>query len=351
MQPQARPAEGAEATVDALRNSYARAVAVGSETELDVAVAGGGVKVRAADEELLEILGRAIEHLAVDDLGEPELTIHVWDSTDDPSATPPLPEADPDGPRGAVVYFELDEFQLAYQPGLGQLHAYDARSRAAWFWCRDRHSLPFWEPSAPFRQILHWWFAPRGVMLLHGASVGTVLGGILLVGRGGSGKSTCALASLTSDLLYAGDDYVAVGLDPEPVVHSVYASGKLVPGHSKLLPHLPAASFVGDESADEKSIFFVNDAFPERMCRSFPLRAVVAPRVTPGKPSFHEAPAAEVLKALAPSTLLQLYPARPAGFAKMADLLRRVPAYSLQTGEVIDAIPGTIELLLQGLKK
>lgn len=350
MHPQpASPAAGADATLGALRTSYGRAAAAGDEAELDVVVAGGGVKVRGADGELLEILGRAIEHLGVDDLDDPDLTIHVWDSADDLTATPPLPEADPDGPRGAVVYSELDEFQLAYQPGLGQLHAYDARSKTAWFWCRDRHSLPFWEPSAPFRQILHWWFAPRGVMLLHGASVGTADGGILLVGRGGSGKSTCALASLASDLLYAGDDYVAVTLEPDPLVHSVYASGKLVPGHSKLLPHLPKPSFRGDESADEKSIFYVSTAFPDRMCRSFPLRAVVAPRVTPGRPSFHEAPAAEALKALAPSTLLQLYPARPAALSKMADLLRRVPAYTLETGEVIEAIPEAIEHLLEEL--
>jgi hypothetical protein len=352
MHPQpASPAAGAAATLGALRDAYGRATAVGDEAELDVTVAQGGVKVRAADGELLEILGRAIEHLAVDGWECPELTIHVWDSADGPSTTPPLPAADPDGPRGAVVYSELDEFQLAYQPGLGQLHAYDARSRSAWFWCRDRHNLPFWEPSAPFRQILHWWFAPRGVMLLHGAAVGRADGGILLVGRGGSGKSTCALASLASDLLYAGDDYVAVSLEPEPLVHSVYASGKLVPGHSKLLPHLPTASFAGDEAADEKSIFFVSAAFPERMCRSFPLRAVVAPRVTPGRPSFHEATSAEALKALAPSTLLQLYPARPAALAKMADLLRRVPAYTFETGDVIEAIPGAIARLLEELEK
>jgi hypothetical protein len=350
MQPQASAAAGTEATVGGLRSAYSRAAEAGSERELDVAVAGGRIKVRAADDELLEILGKAIEHLVVDDLDQPELTIHVWDSADDPAATPPLPDADPGGPRGAVVYSELEGLQLAYQPGLGQLHAYDAESNAAWFWCRDRRSLPFWEPSAPFRQILHWWFAPRGVMLLHGASVGTPHGGILLVGRGGSGKSTCALASLASDLLYAGDDYVAVSLEPEPVVHSVYSSGKLVPGHSKLLPHLPAASFVGDEAADEKSIFYVNDAFPARMCRSFPLRAVVAPRVMPGRPTFQEAPAAEALKALAPSTLLQLYPARPAALSRMAELLRRVPAYKLQTGEVIDAIPGAIASLLEELE-
>lgn len=338
-------------TTRALSAGYACAVASGEEAELDVEVAGGQVKIRAAHPDLLAILGRAIEHLAVEPTESSALTIHVWDSTSGAGATPPLPASDPDAPRGAVLYSEHNGFQLAYQPGLGQLHAYDAGSATAWFWCRDRDLLPFWEPSAPFRQILHWWLDPQGLMLLHGASVGTVEGGVLLVGRGGSGKSTCALASLDSDLLYAGDDYVAVGLDPEPIVHSLYASGKLVPGHSKRLPHLPTPLFTGDEDADEKSIFYVHRAFPGRMCRTFPLRAVVAPRVTAGEPTFERVSSATALRALAPSTLLQLYPARPAALQKMADLLRTIPAYALHTGDRIEAIPGALTRFLEELPR
>ena len=68
------------------------------------------------------------------------------------------------------------------------------------------------------------------------AAVGQAAGGVLLVGAGGSGKSTCALSCLTSDLLYAGDDYVAVELRPEPRVLSLFCSGKLEPDHAALLP-------------------------------------------------------------------------------------------------------------------
>ena len=188
-------------------------------------------------------------------------------------------------------------------------------------------------------------------MLLHGSSVGYEDGGLLLVGRGGSGKSTCALASLDSDLLYAGDDYVAVELGPEPRVHSLYGSGKLVPDHSKLLPHLPQPAFTGDAEADEKSIFFVNEAYPARMAASFPLRAVVVPKVTPGEAAYAPVDASTALRALAPSTLLQLYPARPMALARMAGLLRTVPAYALATGDRIAAIPPTLARLLQELRR
>jgi hypothetical protein len=345
---EARRSAAPSGAASELQAAYDRAAAAGDEATLEVEVAGGRVTVRAAEEALLDRLGPALAHLEVEGGDAAELTIHAWDSVSAADATPPLPATEP-GPRGAVVYSADDGFQIAYQPGLGQLSAFDAGSGRGWFWCRDRDALPFWEPAAPFRQVLHWWFAERDVMLLHGAAVGTAEGGVLLVGRGGSGKSTCALASLDSDLLYAGDDYVAVALGESPRVHSVYGSGKLVPDHSRRLPHLPSPVFAGDGEADEKSIFFVNTAFPERMCSSFPLRAVVAPHVAPGEAVFERVGAAVALRALAPSTLLQLYPARPEALTRMAGLLRTVPAYTLATGEDIGAIPAAIARLLEEL--
>ena len=144
----------------------------------------------------------------------------------------------------------------------------------------------------------------------------------MLVGAGGSGKSTCALSCLTSDLLYAGDDYVGVQLEPEPRVLSLFCSGKLEPDHAELLPHLPSPSFAGDGALEEKSVFYVAERFPERMCRGFPLRAIVAPRVQGAEPQVTERGPAQVLAALAPSTLLQLVPARQEALSAMAGLLR-----------------------------
>jgi hypothetical protein len=172
---------------------------------------------------------------------------------------------------------------------------------------------------------------------------------VLLVGRGGSGKSTCALASLDSNLLYAGDDYVAVGLPPTPRVYSIYGSGKLVPHHSRLLPHLPPPSFPGDGSPEEKAVFFVSERFPDRMCTDFPLKAVIVPRVTPGVARISPVDPAIALRALAPSTLLQLHPARPDALMKMAGLLKAVPTFSLETGEDVVAIPPALERLLEEL--
>jgi hypothetical protein len=147
--------------------------------------------------------------------------------------------------------------------------------------------------------------------------------------------------------VYAGDDYVAIELGPEPRVLSLYSSGKLEPGHAKLLPHLPAPSFAGDGALEEKSVFYVADAFPERMSRGFPLRGIIAPRVEGDRPRVTARSAVQVLAALAPSTLLQLVPARQEALSAMAALLDRIPAYGLEVGGPTELIPSAIESILR----
>ena len=295
-------------------------------------------------------LSRAFAHLIQHDGGEQDLTIFVWDAQDSGTPPPPIPSLAPGSPRGTTVYAAEEGRRFACRPALGQLSAYDQHSRRAWFWCENAHELPFWEPAAPFRQIFHWWLPDRGALLLHAAAVGEPSGGVLLVGAGGSGKSTSALSCLTSDLLYAGDDYVGIELAPEPRVLSLYSSGKLEPGHATLLPHLPAPSFAGDGALEEKSVFYVADAFPERMTTGFPLRAIIAPRVEGDEPRVSARSAVQVLAALAPSTLLQLVPAGQEALSAMAALLQRIPAFGLEVGGPTSLIPPALASLLRDLQ-
>lgn len=327
--------------------SFDRAAdAVGLE-ELRLRIAGASVLVRFAGGRLREQLGRAFSHLVSASGEDPALTICAWDSDTSGAPPPPLPGADPAAePRGTTFYAAERGRRLAARPLLGQLSAYDADEKTGWFWCRSAGELPFWEEAAPFRQLLHWWLPERGKLLVHGAAVGRASGGLLLVGRGGSGKSTCALSTLVSSLLYAGDDYVAVDPGAEPRVCSLYCSGKLVPSHSGLLPHLPPPAFAGDGSPEEKSVFYVAEAFPDRMCDGFPLRAVVAPRVQGTATAHAPAGAAEALAALAPSTLLQLVPAEREALTAMAGLLQRVPAYRLELGGPVELVPEALARLL-----
>jgi hypothetical protein len=334
-----------DTSIEELARSFERAAqAADVVVERSIRIGDARARLRFAGVGLAEQLSRAFDHLVDEDPHDPELTIDVWDS--ERSDPPPLPSLAPGSPRGTTVYTADEGRHFASRPALGQLSAYERATSRAWFWCNSANELPFWEPAAPFRQIFHWWLPDRGALLVHGAAVGRAEGGVLLVGAGGSGKSTCALSCLTSDLLYAGDDYVAVELQPEPRVLSLYCSGKLAPDHSALLPHLPFPTFAGDGALEEKSVFYVADRFPERMCRGFPLRAIVAPRVHGDQPQLSRRGPAQVLAALAPSTLLQLVPARQEALSAMAALLGRIPAFGLDVGGPTVQIPPAIERLL-----
>ena len=339
------------AWLDELSSGFERAADGVGVAELRLRVAGLPVLVRFAGPQLSEQLGPAFDHLRADPGEEPALTIYAWDSEQSGTPPPPLPAIDRSDPRGTTFYVADEGRRLASRPLLGQLSAYDSDRRAGWFWCRSGRELPFWERAAPFRQVLHWWLPEHGKLLVHGAAVGHASHGLLLAGRGGSGKSTCALATLTSPLLYAGDDYVAVDVGSEPRIFSLYCSGKLVPSHARLLPHLPAPTFAGDGSLEEKSVFYVAERFPERMCGGFPLAAVVAPRVHGSAPEFTRVGPAEALAALAPSTLLQLVPAQADALTAMAGVLQRVPAYRFDVGGPVELLPEALDRLLAEVQR
>ncbi|HET8651945.1 MAG TPA: hypothetical protein VFM13_05180 [Gaiellaceae bacterium] len=242
--------------------------------------------------------------------------------------------------------------RAAYQPGLETLSVLDSTGRAAWYWVADAFDQPYWDQACPLRQILFWWLGSRNYLQVHGAAVGTSAGGALVVGKAGSGKSTVALSSLGSQLLYAGDDYVAITLEPTPRVQSLYSSGKIEPEHvRKLLPHLLPRIANLERLDDEKAVVYVHEHFPEQVTSGFPLHAVLVPKVRPTRREtcVVETSRAAAFSALAPSTILQLHTAEADSLATMSRLVHRVPCFGLELGSDISAIPDAIADLLARL--
>jgi hypothetical protein len=173
-----------------------------------------------------------------------------------------------------------------------------------------------------------------------------------VVGRGGSGKSTTALACLEAGLRYAGDDFVAIEARPDPYVHSLYCSGKLESHHLERFSLLSAAAANPERRGDEKAIVYAQHARPDAPIAGFPLRAVLVPRIVATSPETRVVPASSstALTALAPSTMFQLHPSQPNALSEMAALVRRVPCFSLELGYDIDRIPAAVVDLLQALR-
>jgi hypothetical protein len=169
---------------------------------------------------------------------------------------------------------------------------------------------------------------------------------VLLVAKGGSGKSTTALACLAHGLSYVGDDYCLVRLDP-PFAHSLYCSAKLRDDSVRRLPHLRAAAAPDLRRDDEKAVFVLDRARGARIVPGLPLRAILLPRVTHAEPTrLRPAGAREALQALAPSTMSQLPGADARSVAIMTALVRQLPCYHLDLGPELSGIPPVIARLL-----
>jgi hypothetical protein len=333
-----RSATASRPAVEQLEEAFSEASSRAPVEERSFRIGGHQVLLRFAGPGLVPSIAPAFAHLAAAPAGDPELVVDLWESAATGVAPPPRPQADPGSPVGAFYFFEDPPVRGVFQPGMEALSVVDLGTDRAWYWVADPAALPYWERAAPIRQILHWWMATRSHQQVH-------------VGKGGSGKSTCSLASLRSELRYAGDDYTMVSVEPRPWVHSLFSSGKVDPANLWRVPHLEPALSNAEHLATEKAVVFVDQHFPDRPIEGFPLRAIVLPTIT-GGPRTRAVPAsrAAALTALAPSTVFQLHTAGSEALQYMAQLVRRVPAYVLELGSDVPEIPGVILDLLDQLK-
>jgi hypothetical protein len=232
--------------------------------------------------------------------------------------------------------------QAFLQPDIGVLALYDDMRKRGYIWYRDAATLPYYEYAAPLRHLLQWWMLARGGVLLHSAGIGDTGGGVLVSGPSGAGKSSTALACLESSLRIAGDDYVAVDGRSPATVHALYSTAKVDRASLGRHPSL-AGHFRNLDRPHEKPMLFIHQFAPERLVSQFPLRALVVPNVAhAARTSFEPMPAAETLRAIAPSSILLFPLAGRVAFGRIAALCRAFPAYRMNlspdAGEVADAL-------------
>ena len=322
-------------------------------TEGAYSVAGRAMRVRCAGGEQTAQFLKAFEHLATD-RARNGLTIHAWHHS--AISTSPwletffkrLYENWPEicGPRGEVLELHCDSVAVVYHPGPDTLSVVDKQSGKAFFLMRNDASLPFWEVSSPFRHILHPWFSSLGLQYTHAGAVGGPEGGVLLAGKGGSGKSTTSLLCAAAGMLYAADDYCLTDAEGAQVF-SLYNTAKLKgPEDLERVPALRGRSLNSDSferGGMGKGAFSLSALWPERMTPGFPIRAILLPQLTIGKESRLEpCSPADALLALAPSTLAQLPISGQTDCDRLAALAEKIPAFRLHLGSDLDGIPAQV---------
>ena len=309
------------------------------------------ISLRFWGSSLIPIITPALRHLLAAKTVGHAFTIHLWDGTPAGNSFPAI-EKDlsaltRDGEAWAGT---TTRYQMFFQPSIGLISLVDNMANRAYFWARNASAIPYYESGAPLRRILYWWMGRHGYQLLHAASVGTGTAGVLLVGKGGSGKSTTALACLRAGLLYASDDYCMVTTHPGPVVHSIFSSGKLHAEDVERFPEFHPALSNPERLRTEKALYYFFELFPERVSRGFPLCAILIPELARQMDTTVETvPAATGYLALAPSTLLQLQDKKGSSQSFIGALARRLPSFRLKVGSDIEKTPIAIRRLIATL--
>jgi hypothetical protein len=280
--------------------------------------------------------------------GSAALTVCAWDNAS--TGTPiPFPGFEWWLRSQARTSDGADDGQIRsyFQSDLPALSVLDPERNLALHCIRDASRVPYFEAAAPLRRILTSWMVRHGRALIHAGAVGKPDGGALLVGKGGSGKSTTSLACLHSDLFLAGDDYVLLGGGHRPFVHSLYHAAKLVPEQVWRVPHLEPWISNRDRLDREKAVVYLKEGFAEKLSAGFPLRAILLPRIT-GQRETGLVPAApeESLDALVPSSAIQLPGLGREGVQMMVQTVQSLPSYVLELGTDLTRVPQVIASVL-----
>lgn len=208
---------------------------------------------------------------------------------------------------------------------------WNSRERIAIYWCASADNLPVYEQAAPLRNLWQWIFSAQGGQLCHGAVVGLRGKGILLAGKGGSGKSTTALTCLARGWDYVGDDYVLLMPGSPTVAHALFGTAKM------------SAPMEGDwarqvdDPVSGKRVYWLRSG----LTASLPLSRIVLPqvaRVTRSLPCSRM----EALRAVAPSSLFQLAGASALSWRRIQSLTGNLPASRLELGpdpeQIVDSL-------------
>ncbi len=291
----------------------------------------------------------ALAHLEIPAVQSPDFTIILWDSTTTKTQMPrPVWQPQHLQRRGEISALNSDRIHTYFQWGANALNVIDLQQNLGIYWINNPDKLPYWESGSPLRNIFQLWFSQHHLQMVHAGAVGLETGGVLIIGKGGSGKSTTALTCLNSDLFYLSDDYTLISANSSPCAYSLYSSAKKKAEDIERLTWLKPLIVNTAHLEQEKALYFLADHFAEKLIQEFPLKAILIPRVTGQVDStLTSTSILTALTALVPSTLKQLPDTGKVACDRMQKLTELLPSYHLNLGTDLNQISPLIKTLLQ----
>lgn len=326
----------------------------GTRHEAVYSMAGALVRMNIAGSELAQGVDQALAHLRCDDSAEPPgLTIDLWDAQATGVAAVVLDDDRPDSqtwrigqgtvtasPDSRFIRHMLDRTVVCL----------DRKAQRIVGWYASAADVSLHQRGKPLQMLLAVWASDRGLVAVHAACIARKGAGVLLPGRSGAGKSTAALACLHAGFDSLGDDWIGIGAVAHGAApaYGLYSSTYLQPVHATRFPRITSRIVAPNDPDTEKALLFLTDAFPRQMRGDTTLRALALPRIIAGT-AAHVRPAAkrDALLTLIPSTVFEMYPrVGRAGIDRLTQLVEELPAYWLEMGSDLDAIPRCVGEIL-----
>ncbi len=330
-----------EAFVDETLAAFEHACSRTEDSGHDFEFAGRHVRVRFAAPQLGARFRPALAHAVgpARSGATPDLEVVCWDTAVTGVSAPPPPWGlDAFLPTGRIRGHADGPVRASYDAVDRVLCLYDRDRRTAVLHATDHALVPTWMDRAPFRTILTWWAADRGLAMLHASAVADKGGSLALAGASGAGKSTTALTCLAHGLGVVGDDAVFVDLAGEPEVFAVYGLAKVEPDALDRLPALRASVRpLGDDSVVD-----LGDSLAGRA----QLRAVAIPQVVNGDASRAvPVSTSDALRSVAASTMREGIAG--GSLPVLGALVRKVPTVRLELGWNQHGVVEAVRRLLQ----
>jgi energy-coupling factor transporter ATP-binding protein EcfA2 len=207
----------------------------------------------------------------------------------------------------------------------------DFSSGTSAFWLNDMRTVPEWEHAAPLRHQFHWAAYNHQAVVAHAAAFSRNGQAILVVGPGGSGKSTLSAAADGAGLTIIAEDLCWVDLaGPVPAARRIYDSVKVT---EDSLRRFPAVSrFVNCHESESLGKTIVR--LPATGAHlATPIRALFClsgefgetTRIVPCRKTT-------AFRLLAPSTVFLMRTAPAETAARLKNLIDRVPVFHVIPG-------------------
>jgi len=331
---------------DAVYNSWLSAsVSMGGEVHRYLKINGFSIRLSFCGSGMIPDIMPAFEHVVSPEVSESDLTVCIWDSKTSGIKIPEIPGKINDlSISEAILKYNDDTLMIVYWLEIKTIMLLNKTRNLGIYWIQDASAIPFYDKVSPLRLIFQRWMRRRSCQVVHAGAVGFYDGGVLLVGKGGSGKSTTSLTCLNSELLYAGDDLCLITDYPDPYVYSLYNTGKLNAHDIDRFPSLKPALIDHRQLNGEKAIYFFYRCFHDKISAGFPVKAIFILEITGlMNTKIRRVSPAKGFLALAPTTV-SLMPrgVQPDLYHHLASFVRRVPNYVLELGTDLNQIPRVI---------